>query len=71
MIENVLKEFKEDKEDVLENKLKFLASENLFLEKSDNIEKETKITKRYMKKIDAFKAKNNRYKIIDDTNNKL
>ena len=71
MIENGLKEFKEDKEDVLENKLRFLASENLFLERSNNIEKETKITRKYMKEIDAFKAKNNRYKIIDETNNKL
>ena len=71
MIENGLKEFKEDKEDVLENKLRYLASENLFLKRSNNIEKETKITRKYMKEIDAFKAKNNRYKIIDETNNKL
>ena len=39
----MLKEFKEDKEDEL--KLRFLAPKNLFLERSDSIEKETKITK--------------------------
>ena len=39
MIENVLKEFKEAKEYELENKLRFLEGRNLFLEKSDNIEK--------------------------------
>ena len=36
MIENELKEFKEDKEDELENKLRFLEAKNLFLERSDN-----------------------------------
>ena len=57
MIENVLKEFKENEEDELENKLRFLAAKNLFLEKSDSIKRETKITRKYMKEIDAFKAK--------------
>ena len=42
MIDNVLKEFKEDKEDELENKLRFLARRNLFLERSDNIKKKQK-----------------------------
>ena len=66
-----MKEFKEDKEDELENKLRFLAAKNLFLERSDNIEKETKTERKYMKEIEAFKAKNDRYKRIDDRNNKL
>ena len=44
MIENVLKEFKEDKKDELKNKLRFLVAKNLFLERSDSIKKETKIT---------------------------
>ena len=57
MIENVLKEFKVYKEDKLENKLRFLEAKNLFLERSDNIEKEIKTTRKYMKEIDAFKAK--------------
>ena len=45
MIEIVLKEFREDKEDELKKKLRFLAAKNLFLERSDSIEKETKITR--------------------------
>ena len=57
IIENVLKEFKEDKEDELENKLRFLAAKNLFLERSDNIEKETKTERKNMKEIEAFKTK--------------
>ena len=57
MTENVLKEFKEDEKDGLEDKLRFLAAKNIFLEKSDNIEKATKITRKYMKEIDPFKAK--------------
>ena len=51
-----MKEFKEDKEDELENKLIFLAAKNLFLERPDSIKKETKITRKYMKEIDAFEA---------------
>ena len=42
MIENVLKQCKEDKEDELKNKLRSLAAKNLFLETSDSIEKGTK-----------------------------
>ena len=57
MIRNVLKEFEEDKEYELENKLKFLGAKNVILERSDNIEKEIKIMRKYMKEIDAFKAK--------------
>ena len=49
VIGNVLKEFKEDKEYELENKLKFLGAKNMILERSDNIEKEIKITRKYMK----------------------
>ena len=49
VIGNVLKEFKEDKEYELENKLKFLGAKNVILERSDNIEKEIKITRKYMK----------------------
>ena len=52
-----MKEFKEDKEDELENKLRFLAAKNLFLERSDNIEKETKTERKNMKEIEAFKTK--------------
>ena len=52
-----MKEFKKDKEDELEIKLRFLAAKNIFLERSDSIEKETKIIRKYMKEIDAFKAK--------------
>ena len=57
MIENVLKRFKEDKEDELENKLRILAAKNLLLGRSDSIENEMKITRKYMKGIDAFKTK--------------
>ena len=57
MIENILKEFKEDKEEELEHKLRFLAAKNMFLERSDSIEKETKIIRKYMKEIDPFNAK--------------
>ena len=57
MIENVLKRFKEDKEDELENKLRILAAKNLLLGRSDSIEKEMKIRRKYMKEIDAFKTK--------------
>ena len=39
MIRNVLKEFKEEKEDESKNKLSFLAGKNLFLKRSDTIEK--------------------------------
>ena len=40
--------------------------------KSDSIEKETKITRKYMKEIDAFETKLiGRYKRIADRNNKL
>ena len=42
MIRNVLKEFKEENEDELKNKLSFLAAKNLFLKRSDTIEKEKK-----------------------------
>ena len=56
MIKNVLKEFKEDKEDELKNKLISLLAKSLFCERSESIEKETKITK-YVKEIDAFEAK--------------
>ena len=42
MIENVLKEFKEDKEDELKSKLISLVAKNLFCDRSDSIEKEQK-----------------------------
>ena len=57
MIEKILKEFKEDKKDELKNKLTFLAAKNLFCERLDSIEKETKIKRKYTKEIDAFDAK--------------
>ena len=51
------KEFKEDKEDELEIELRLLAAKNIFLERSDSIEKEIKTIRKYMKEIESFKAK--------------
>ena len=39
MIENVLKEFKKDREYELENKLRFVAAKNLFCGRPDSIKK--------------------------------
>ena len=52
-----MKEFKEDKEEELKNKLSFLAARNLFYERVNSIEKETEITWKYMKEVDAFETK--------------
>ena len=41
----------------MKKKLRFFAAKNLYLKRSNSIEKETKITRKYMKEIDAFKAK--------------
>ena len=49
MIENVLKEFKEDKEDELKNKLRLYVAKKLFFERPNSIEKETKTIRKYMK----------------------
>ena len=49
MIGNVLKEFKEDKEDELKNKLRLYVAKKLFFERPNSIEKETKTIRKYMK----------------------
>ena len=41
MVQNVLKKFKEDKEDELKNKMIFLLAKNLFCKRSDSIKRET------------------------------
>ena len=54
IMEDVLKRLKEDK---LTNKLTILTLKNLFLERPDIIKNEIKMARKYMKEIDAFKAK--------------
>ena len=56
-VEKALYEFEEDKEEELKNKLSVLAIKNLFWERPNRVEKETKITIKYMKEIDELKKK--------------
>ena len=70
-VEKALYEFKEDKEDELKNKLSVLAIKNLFWERPNGVEKETKITIKYMKEIDELKKKNKRNRKNNNRNNRV
>ena len=60
MIRKKLKEFKEEKQEELEEKIRLLMLKNIYFEdvdKNEEAKKARKITRKYMKEIDSFETK--------------